>query len=357
MPRESTTTYGGGSSTGVQPHRSMVSVSPASDFTSGGVGGGGIFSGSGVSSGGSVASGPLMSSRQGTTVIEIWLAEPYQIFIFGHPSGDRCQPAKNIIHLCAGNHSLFMRRRQPDSIDVQQMKAHEREERIRRETERARLLRERSEKAAALKLNAALESRCAELESALRSAAVAAGSLSPTSPVEPLLSSRRSSSRRKGMFKTGESGEEEGSAVAVENEDDVADGENLEEDVELRRRIGVQFSSREPQECPSIPSGYSRLQHQPRSITRRGGEGKKVKGGLVESPSIAVGSVEIASHQGTHTGIYEGFILVQSTAESAPPTRSEPAIPHTQTWSPYYALSPGKQISSISHCGKETESG
>lgn len=56
-----------------------MSASPASDFTSGGFGGGGVFSGSGMSSGGSVASGPLMSSRQGATVIEIWLAEPYQV--------------------------------------------------------------------------------------------------------------------------------------------------------------------------------------------------------------------------------------------------------------------------------------
>ncbi|KAL7059222.1 hypothetical protein AAHC03_013284 [Spirometra sp. Aus1] len=101
------------------------------------------------------------------TVIEMWLTEPYQ--------------AKNIILLCAGNHSLFMRRRQPDSVEVQQMRAQAREERARRETDRIRLERARSEKAAALKMSAALETRCAQLESALRSRALSHRT-SPTNP-------------------------------------------------------------------------------------------------------------------------------------------------------------------------------
>lgn len=74
--RESTTTYGGGSGSGIHPHRSTVSASPASDFAGGG---GGIFGGSGVSSAGSVTSGPPPVSRHGATVIEMWLAEPYQV--------------------------------------------------------------------------------------------------------------------------------------------------------------------------------------------------------------------------------------------------------------------------------------
>uniref|UniRef100_A0A5K3F0W6 FERM domain-containing protein n=1 Tax=Mesocestoides corti TaxID=53468 RepID=A0A5K3F0W6_MESCO len=110
-PTETFRGYGGG-----HPYRSTISASPASDFA--GAPNSGAFGGSGVSSGGSVASGPVPTSRHAATVIEMWLAEPYQ--------------AKNIIHLCAGNHSLFMRRRQPDSVDVQQMKAQAREERIRR---------------------------------------------------------------------------------------------------------------------------------------------------------------------------------------------------------------------------------
>lgn len=36
-----------------------------------------------------------------------------------------------ILDLCIGNHDLFMRRRKPDSMEVQQMKAQAKEERLR----------------------------------------------------------------------------------------------------------------------------------------------------------------------------------------------------------------------------------
>jgi hypothetical protein len=36
-----------------------------------------------------------------------------------------------ILDLCIGNHDLFMRRRKPDSIEVQQMKAQAKEEKLR----------------------------------------------------------------------------------------------------------------------------------------------------------------------------------------------------------------------------------
>lgn len=80
--------------------RCVLSASPASEFGAGSV------------SIGNISSRPA-------TVVEIWLAEPYQ--------------AKNIILLCAGNHSLFMRRRLPDTVEIQQMRAQERDERTRRE--------------------------------------------------------------------------------------------------------------------------------------------------------------------------------------------------------------------------------
>ena len=43
---------------------------------------------------------------------------------------------KRILALCMGNHELYMRRRKPDPIDVQQMKAQAREERLSRQSER-----------------------------------------------------------------------------------------------------------------------------------------------------------------------------------------------------------------------------
>ncbi|KAM9413516.1 moesin-like [Salvelinus alpinus] len=46
---------------------------------------------------------------------------------------------KRILVLCMGNHDLYMRRRKPDSIEVQQMKAQAREEKTKRQMEKALL--------------------------------------------------------------------------------------------------------------------------------------------------------------------------------------------------------------------------
>ena len=46
---------------------------------------------------------------------------------------------KLILELCVGNHELFMKRRKPDSMEIQQMKAQAKEEKGRRELERTRL--------------------------------------------------------------------------------------------------------------------------------------------------------------------------------------------------------------------------
>ncbi|VDP98586.1 unnamed protein product [Trichobilharzia regenti] len=101
-----------------------------------------------------VNSSQLNSTTVLISVVEVWLADPNQ--------------AKTVMSMCAGNHSLFMRRRQPDSIEVQQMRAQAREERARRDVERARLAKARAEKAEALEAKTALEVRCAQLEEALR---------------------------------------------------------------------------------------------------------------------------------------------------------------------------------------------
>ncbi|CAG2100798.1 unnamed protein product [Medioppia subpectinata] len=50
---------------------------------------------------------------------------------------------KLILDLCIGNHDLFMRRRKPDSMELQQMKAQAREEKARRQKERQKLSHEK----------------------------------------------------------------------------------------------------------------------------------------------------------------------------------------------------------------------
>jgi len=69
-------------------------------------------------------------------------------FVFFAP---RVRINKRILALCMGNHELYMRRRKPDTIDVQQMKAQAREEKNTKQQEREKLqlalaARERAEK-------------------------------------------------------------------------------------------------------------------------------------------------------------------------------------------------------------------
>ncbi|CAG0878919.1 unnamed protein product [Darwinula stevensoni] len=60
-------------------------------------------------------------------------------FVFFAP---RLRINKRILALCMGNHELYMRRRKPDTIEVQQMKAQAREEKLQKQQERERLQRE-----------------------------------------------------------------------------------------------------------------------------------------------------------------------------------------------------------------------
>lgn len=59
-----------------------------------------------------------------------------QDFVFYTP---RLRINKRILQLCMGNHELYMRRRKPDTIEVQQMKAQAREEKQHKQMERAQL--------------------------------------------------------------------------------------------------------------------------------------------------------------------------------------------------------------------------
>ncbi|ROT65461.1 moesin/ezrin/radixin-like 1 [Penaeus vannamei] len=60
-------------------------------------------------------------------------------FVFFAP---RLRINKRILALCMGNHELYMRRRKPDTIEVQQMKAQAREEKLAKQQEREKLARE-----------------------------------------------------------------------------------------------------------------------------------------------------------------------------------------------------------------------
>ncbi|XP_067853212.1 moesin a [Heptranchias perlo] len=86
-------------------------------------------------------------------------------FVFYAP---RLRINKRILALCMGNHELYMRRRKPDTIEVQQMKAQAREEKHQKQLERAQLETERKKREQAEKERETIEREKDELMERLK---------------------------------------------------------------------------------------------------------------------------------------------------------------------------------------------
>ncbi|PIO30351.1 hypothetical protein AB205_0075750, partial [Aquarana catesbeiana] len=86
-------------------------------------------------------------------------------FVFYAP---RLRINKRILALCMGNHELYMRRRKPDTIEVQQMKAQAREEKHQKQMERALLENEKKKREIAEKEKEKIEREKEELMDRLR---------------------------------------------------------------------------------------------------------------------------------------------------------------------------------------------
>lgn len=75
-----------------------------------------------------------------------------------------------ILDLCVGNHDLFMRRRKPDTMEIQQMKAQAKEEKQRRLVERNKLAREKQLREEAEREKANLEQQLMQLQEEMQNA-------------------------------------------------------------------------------------------------------------------------------------------------------------------------------------------
>merc|ERR1719376_598738 len=82
-------------------------------------------------------------------------------FLFYVP---RLRINKRILSLCMGNHELYMRRRKPDTIEVQQMKAQAREEKTNKQQEKAALAKMRMEQEESERLRKELEEKVKIME-------------------------------------------------------------------------------------------------------------------------------------------------------------------------------------------------
>uniref|UniRef100_A0A674MRG4 FERM domain-containing protein n=1 Tax=Takifugu rubripes TaxID=31033 RepID=A0A674MRG4_TAKRU len=101
-----------------------------------------------------------IKNKKGT---ELWLG--VDDFVFYAP---RLRINKRILALCMGNHELYMRRRKPDTIEVQQMKAQAREEKHQKQMERSQLENEKKKREHAEKEKERIEREKDELIERLR---------------------------------------------------------------------------------------------------------------------------------------------------------------------------------------------
>uniref|UniRef100_A0A8D0A1F1 Radixin-like n=1 Tax=Sander lucioperca TaxID=283035 RepID=A0A8D0A1F1_SANLU len=101
-----------------------------------------------------------IKNKKGT---QLWLG--VDDFVFYAP---RLRINKRILALCMGNHELYMRRRKPDTIEVQQMKAQAREEKHHKQMERAQLENEKKKREYAEKEKERIEREKDELMQRLR---------------------------------------------------------------------------------------------------------------------------------------------------------------------------------------------
>lgn len=82
-------------------------------------------------------------------------------FVFFAP---RLRINKRILTLCMGNHELYMRRRKPDTIEVQQMKAQNKEEKLAKQQEREKLQREIAAREKAERIQAEYEEKLKKMQ-------------------------------------------------------------------------------------------------------------------------------------------------------------------------------------------------
>lgn len=80
---------------------------------------------------------------------------------------------KLILDLCIGNHELFLKRRKPDTIEIQQMKAQAKEDKQRRQIERNKLVRERQLREIAEREREEMEKKFRQLQEEMRNANLA----------------------------------------------------------------------------------------------------------------------------------------------------------------------------------------
>ncbi|XP_055537033.1 merlin isoform X1 [Wyeomyia smithii] len=83
---------------------------------------------------------------------------------------EKARTNKELLDLCVGNHELYMKRRKPDTMEIQQMKTQAKEEKHRRHIERNKLAREKQLREEAEQERANMEKRLMQLQEEMAAA-------------------------------------------------------------------------------------------------------------------------------------------------------------------------------------------
>ncbi|XP_054708217.1 merlin-like [Uloborus diversus] len=169
---------------------------------------------------------------------------------------------KLILDLCIGNHDLFMRRRKPDSMEIQQMKAQAKDEKVRRQIERNKLAREKQLREEIEREKAELQQRMAQYQEEAR---VALEALRRSEETAELLAEKARIAEEEAMLLTQKASDAEAeiqrvriSAIKTEEEKKLMERKAYEAELLANRMI--QESERRAKEAERLKEELLRAQ-------------------------------------------------------------------------------------------------
>ncbi|KAG8193331.1 hypothetical protein JTE90_022961 [Oedothorax gibbosus] len=169
---------------------------------------------------------------------------------------------KLILDLCIGNHDLFMRRRKPDSMEIQQMKAQAKEEKVRRQIERNKLAREKQLREEIEKEKADLENRMMQYQEEAR---VALEALRRSEETAELLAEKARIAEEEAMLLTQKATDAEAEVQrvkisAIKTEEEKKLMEKKAHEAELLATRMVQESERRAKEAENLKEELAKAQ-------------------------------------------------------------------------------------------------
>ena len=161
---------------------------------------------------------------------------------------------KLILDLCIGNHELFLRRRKPDSMETQQMKAQARDEKIRRQLERSKLAKEKMLREEAQKEKRHLEQQLVQYQEETR---LAQEGLKRAEETAELLAEKARLAEEEAMLLSQKAAESEAEIQrikisAIRSEEEKMQMERKASEAELLATSMVEESERQAKEAATL---------------------------------------------------------------------------------------------------------